>query len=51
MCKKLPGKYVIGHIIKYIRSTDGKKPKLNGDAAVLISKIIDNISIGNCNQK
>lgn len=51
MCKKLPGKYVIGHIIKYIRGTDGKKPKLNGDAAVLISKIIDNISIANCNQK
>lgn len=47
MCKRIPGKYLVGHITKYIRSTEGKKPKLNSDACSLIVKIIENVSLGN----
>jgi hypothetical protein len=38
--RRLPGRYIIGHIIKYIKSTEGKKPKLNGDACTLLVRII-----------
>lgn len=40
MCRKIPGKYLIGHIVKYIKGTEGKKPKLNSDACTLLSKIV-----------
>jgi hypothetical protein len=38
--RRIPGKYIIGHIIRYIKSTEGKKPKLNGDACTLLVRII-----------
>lgn len=47
ICRRVPGNFIVGHIIKYIRSTEGKKPKLNSDACVLISKVMENISIKN----
>lgn len=47
MCKRIPGKYIVGHIIRYIKSTEGKKPKINSDACTLIAKVIETISVSN----
>jgi hypothetical protein len=49
--KRVPGRYFVGHIIRYIRSTEGKKPKLNGDVCILLIRIIENISMSNCSLK
>lgn len=40
ICERVPAKFLIGHLMKYVRSPDNKKPKLNGDICSLIVKII-----------
>lgn len=51
ICSRVSPKFITGHIIRYIRSTEGRKPKLNSDAASLLSKIIDAVSLANCDSK
>jgi len=49
ICNRIPAKFVIGHIIRYVRSTEGKKPKLNGDTCLFITKIVEIVSLKICN--
>ena len=51
MCERVPGKYLIGHFIRYVRSPENKKPKLNGDICSLLVKVIETVSIVNVNVK
>lgn len=46
ICSRVSGRYIIGHIIKY--ASEGKKPKIVGDACTLLVQIITNISLANC---
>ena len=41
----------MGHILRYIRSTEGKKPKLNGDTCVLLVKVIEMVDLKNLHLK
>ncbi len=47
VCTRIPSIYLIGFIIKYIKDTDFKKPKLTIDACKLISIFINWVSISN----
>ena len=38
----------MGHFIRYARSPENKKPKLNGDICSVLVKIIETASISNC---
>lgn len=40
MCERVPAKFLIGHLMRYARSPENKKPKLNGDICCLLVKII-----------
>ena len=40
LCRRIPSTFIIGHLIKYVRSTQGKKPKMNSDLCSLIVKVI-----------
>ena len=51
ICGRVPAKFLIGHILRYVRSADNKKPKLNGDVCSLLIKIVETVSISNCNLK
>lgn len=51
MCERVPAKFLIGHVLRYVRSPENKKPKLNGDICSILVKIVDTASIVNCNLK
>ena len=51
MCERVPAKFLMGHFIRYARSPENKKPKLNGDICVVLARIIESASISNCNLK
>lgn len=51
MCERVPAKFMMGHFIRYARSPENKKPKLNGDICVVLARIIESASISNCNLK
>ena len=49
ICERVPAKFLMGHFIKYVRSPDNKKPKMNGDICCILIRIIETASISNCN--
>lgn len=51
MCERIPAKFLIGHFIRYAKSPENKKPKINGDICTAIIKIIETVSINNCDTK
>lgn len=51
MCERVPARFLIGHFIRYAKSPENKKPKLNGDICTILIKIIEITSIFNCNLK
>jgi hypothetical protein len=51
MCERVPARFLIGHFIRYAKSPENKKPKLNGDICSIIIKIIEVASISNCSLK
>lgn len=51
MCERIPAKFLIGHFIRYAKSPENKKPKINGDICTAIIKIIETVSINNCDIK
>ena len=51
MCERIPAKFLMGHFMRYVRSPENKKPKLNGDICSILVRIIETSSINNCNLK
>lgn len=47
-CERVPAKFLVGHFIRYAKSPENKKPKINGDICSVIIKIIETSSINNC---